>query len=116
MKNRVSKHPFKNKLPITLYFLFTLSSFLSAQGFEPEKDAAFIDKIYDQSLTDGRCYAWLEHLATKIGNRLSGSANAEKAVNWSRATLDTLGLDSVWLQPCMVPHWVRGAAEDEGAA
>jgi hypothetical protein len=25
--------------------------------------------------------------------------------------LDTLGLDSVWLQPCTVPHWVRGDAE-----
>ena len=22
--------------------------------------------------------------------------------------LDTLGLDSVWLMPCVVPHWSRG--------
>ncbi len=68
-------------------------------------------KIYSQALTDGRCYPWLEHLATRIGHRLSGSVPAAQAVTWSRATLDTLGLDSVWLQPCMVPRWVRGAAE-----
>jgi len=74
-------------------------------------DADFIRKIYDQSLRDSRCYPWLEHLSLNIGHRLSGSTGAEKSVQWTRATLDTLGLDSVWLQPCMVPHWVRGAAE-----
>ena len=25
--------------------------------------------------------------------------------------LDSIGLDSVWLQPCEVPHWVRGEKE-----
>lgn len=76
-----------------------------------DADAVFVRKIYDQSLRDSRCYPWLEHLSLRVGHRLSGSVGAEKAVQWTRATLDTLGLDSVWLQPCMVPHWVRGAAE-----
>jgi len=26
--------------------------------------------------------------------------------------LDTLGMDSVWLQPCIVPHWNRGDKEE----
>lgn len=96
---------------LTLIVASTLINPASAQNADREADAGFIRKIYDQSLTDGRCYPWLEHLSLRIGNRLSGSANAEKAVAWTRATLDTLGLDSVWLQPVSVPHWVRGEAE-----
>ncbi len=111
MENHKLQTPCWVKGLITLYFIFTLSPILSAQAQDSTTDAHFIDKIYDQSLTDGSCYPWLEHLTLKIGNRLSGSSNAEKAVKWTKATLDTLGLDSVWLQPCMVPHWVRGAAE-----
>ena len=94
-----------------LIVIFTLPVCLTAQTPEPSADAAMLRKIYDQALTDGRCYPWLEYLTSSIGHRLSGSAAAAKAVTWGRATLDTLGLDSVWLQPCMVPHWVRGAPE-----
>ncbi|MFN0176904.1 MAG: M28 family peptidase [Saprospiraceae bacterium] len=110
MENRCSKQLLWVIAPLTLYFLLTLSPSASAQTKEHETDATFIDRIYDQSLTDGRCYPWLEYLSLKIGHRLSGSASAEKAVNWTKSMLDTLGLDSVWLQPCMVPHWVRGEA------
>jgi carboxypeptidase Q len=102
----------RNTLPLlTLYFIFTLSPQGIAQTAENQADVIFIDKIYDQSLTDGRCYPWLEHLCLRIGHRLSGSPSAAKAVDWTKSMLDTLGLDSVWLQPCMVPHWVRGEAE-----
>lgn len=81
-----------------------------AQSPEQGVDANFIDRIYDQSLTDSRCYPWLEHLCLHIGHRLSGSPSAAKAVDWTKSVLDTIHLDSVWLQPCMVPHWVRGEA------
>jgi hypothetical protein len=95
----------------SLIVVFTRPEPVAAQAGKPDEDAAFIRKIYDQALTDGRSYAWLEHLSLRVGHRLSGSAGAEKAVQYTRAMLDTLGLDSVWLQPVMVPHWVRGAAE-----
>jgi hypothetical protein len=95
----------------TLILVCTLSV-ASAQTPEPGNDAAAVDKIYDQVLTDGRCYAWLETLTKNIGHRISGSMGAEKAVTWTKSVLDTMHLDSVWLQPCMVPHWVRGKAEE----
>ena len=98
-----------------LIVLATLNNNLSAQTSEPNTDAAFIRKIYDQALTDGRCYPWLKDLCLEVGHRLSGSPGAEKAVLWSKAALDTLGLDSVWLQPVLVPHWERGAAEQVSA-
>ncbi len=111
MKNSVSRHLFLATSLLTLYFVFTLSPQASAQTKVQQADAIFIDRIYDQSLTDGRCYPWLEYLCHRIGHRLSGSPSASKAVDWTKSMLDTMGLDSVWLQPCMVPHWVRGAAE-----
>ncbi|HNG89498.1 MAG TPA: M20/M25/M40 family metallo-hydrolase [Saprospiraceae bacterium] len=94
-----------------LIVFFTRIAPLAAQAPPPADDAAFVKRIYDQALRDGHCYAWLEHLSLRIGHRLSGSVGAANAVQWTRSMLDTLGLDSVWLQPCMVPHWVRGEAE-----
>ena len=40
-----------------------------------------------------------------------GSLNAERAVDWGKEELDLLGLDRVWLQPVMVPKWIRGTFE-----
>ena len=36
---------------------------------------------------------------------------AQLAVEYTRDQLDSLGLDNVWLQPVMVPKWVRGTPE-----
>jgi len=47
----------------------------------------------------------------QIGGRLSGSLQAELAVQWGKEELEKLGLDKVWLQEVMVPKWVRGAKE-----
>lgn len=67
--------------------------------------------IYKLSLTNSKCYTWLDYLSNKIGPRLSGSDNAEKAVQYTKAQLETLGLDKVYLQEVMVPKWVRGQKE-----
>lgn len=74
-------------------------------------DEQFIRKIYDEALARGQSYEMLEHLCTKIGPRLSGSPGAAAAVEWSRQVMQAYGFDSVWLQPVMVPHWVRGKKE-----
>lgn len=75
------------------------------------EDAAFIDKLFKTSLTHGKSHDWLAHLTLKIGNRLSGSFGAERAVGWGKNTLDSVGLDRVWLQEVKVPKWVRGLPE-----
>lgn len=92
---------------LTLTF-FTFSA--AAQQKDKQHEDA-VRAIYSQALSDGQCYPWLETLCKQVGHRLSGSVGAAKAVQWAKNTLDTLGLDSVWLQPVMVPHWERGAAE-----
>ncbi|GEP50818.1 peptidase M28 [Flavobacterium noncentrifugens] len=92
------------KLPL----LFLLSAFsLSAQS----NDEQVLKDIYKLSLTNAKCYSWLDDLSNKIGPRLSGSENAQKAVEYTKKQLETLGLDKVYLQELMVPKWVRGEKE-----
>ena len=76
-----------------------------------QNDEQLVKNIFDASLSKGMSYAWLDHLSNEIGGRLSGSENAAKAVLYTKSELEKLGLDRVWLQPVMVPKWVRGDAE-----
>tara|TARA_R110001632_G_scaffold232806_1_gene374671 strand:- start:26245 stop:27675 length:1431 start_codon:yes stop_codon:yes gene_type:complete len=74
-------------------------------------DSTNIKQLYNSALTDGQSYEWLRDLTSNIGGRLSGSPEAQQAVEWGEALMKEVGLDSVWLQPVMVPHWVRGEKE-----
>ena len=66
-------------------------------------------KIIGAALTSDRAYSRLAHLTDHIGNRLSGSENLERAIEWAVTEMKRDGLDSVRTQKVMVPHWVRGA-------
>lgn len=92
------------KKSIVSVVLVLNSFFLFAQT----NDEQILKEIYKSGLTDSKCYSWLDYLSNKIGARLSGSASAEKAVQYTKSQLETLGLDSVYLQEVMVPKWVRG--------
>lgn len=80
-------------------------------SLEAQSDEDVLKTIYKTSLTNGHSYQWLDYLSNNIGGRLSGSTNAELAVQYTKAELEKLGLDKVWLQPVMVPKWVRGEKE-----
>ena len=97
-------------LAVPVLWIFFLPGKLKAQGGIDE-DALFIRKIYDAALTQGQSYSWLEYLCNRIGPRLSGTPQAAAAVEYTRQVMDTLGLDEVRLQPCIVPHWYRGEKE-----
>lgn len=94
--------------------LFFLSLFFILAGklFAQKEDSLAIRKISDEILINGKVYDNLHYLCKNIGARLSGSANAQKAVEATMKMLKDAGADTVFLQPCMVPHWVRGAKEE----
>ncbi|MEP3836324.1 MAG: M20/M25/M40 family metallo-hydrolase [Algibacter sp.] len=92
------------RILLILIFISTSISF-------SQTDAEVLKNIYTQSLTNGKSYDWLNHLSNQIGSRLSGSLGAERAVLYTKEELEKLGLDKVWLQPVMVPKWVRGGKE-----
>ena len=78
---------------------------------EEKADSIIIKKIFDSALTKGKSYNWLRDLTQNIGGRMSGSPEAEMAVKWGEKVMNEVGLDSVWLQPAKVAHWVRGKKE-----
>jgi carboxypeptidase Q len=74
-------------------------------------DSAFIKKISDEILSNGRAYDLLFDLTKKIGGRLAGSPQFIKACFWGKDVMQSLGADTVYLQECKVPHWVRGKGD-----
>lgn len=92
---------------IQFILLLTISQNVLGQT----RDEAAIRQIYNKALSEGKTYSLLDNLCNKIGPRLSGSPGAAAAVEWSRHVMEDFGFDSVWLQPVMVPHWVRGQKE-----
>jgi hypothetical protein len=94
-----------------VFLIICLSGLLFSFGQTNGEVEERLSNIYDFALTESKSYNWLDHLSNDIGGRLSGSLNAERAVLWVKEELEGLGLDSVWLQPVMVPKWVRGTYE-----
>ena len=65
-------------------------------------------RIIGAALTSDRAYTRLAHLTDAIGNRLSGSENLNRAIEWAAAEMKRDGLNNVRKEKVMVPHWVRG--------
>jgi carboxypeptidase Q len=65
-------------------------------------------RIIGAALTSDRAYERLAHLTDHIGNRLSGSKNLERAIEWAASEMKRDGLDNVRAEKVMVPNWVRG--------
>jgi carboxypeptidase Q len=100
------------RIALLICFLIgAAAAVLPAQGPPVDHDAAYIRHLYDIALTQGSAYDWLSELTVVGHARLAGSPAAAAAVDYTRRMLDTLGVDSVWLQPCMAPRWVRGEPE-----
>jgi len=89
-------------------FLVAFNAFLTHAQTTDEK---MLKDLYHNALTQAHCYSWLDDLSNKIGARPSGSASAQKGIDYVKAQLETLGLDKVYVQEVMVPHWVRGEKE-----
>jgi hypothetical protein len=99
---------------IKITLLSILSFLFISEGFSQQvnvEDSTTLRNLYDMALLNGKSYDWLDDLSNQIGGRLSGSLEAEKAVQFTKEELDKLGLDKVWLQPVMVPKWTRGIPE-----
>ena len=95
----------KKGLLIIVSFLFV------SIGYSQDRDSVMVKKIADEVMTNGNAYSNLKILCKQVGQRLSGSANYLKAVEITKKMLKDAGADTVYLQECMVPHWIRGNKE-----
>jgi carboxypeptidase Q len=76
-------------------------------------DPDAVQKILDAGLRSDGAYRKLAWMCDRIGPRLSGSENLEKAVSWCSDEMKRDGLDNVHTEKVMVPHWVRGEASGQ---
>lgn len=101
-----------------ILFVLVFSASVFAQQPSPtpilysEKTLADLQKIQQASLSSDYGYKQTAYLSNNIGPRLSGSPQAERAVQYVAEEMRKLGLD-VRLQKLTVPHWVRGAENGE---
>lgn len=96
----------KKKIIAAVTFLF-----ITVFAFSQNDDSVMIKKISDEILLQGKAHSNLYTLCKSVGQRLSGSAGMYKGEAWGVQTLKDAGAVNVYLQECMVPHWVRGKKE-----
>jgi len=80
-------------------------------AWTPEQIAT-MQKLRDAAMHDDYAAKELRHLTDNIGPRLSGSPQAQQAVEWVADEMRALGA-KVTLEKATVPHWVRGAETAE---
>jgi len=68
---------------------------------------ANMGKLRDAAISDPYALDQLRHLTDNIGPRISGSPQAQAAVEYVAAEMKALGAE-VTLEKTSVPHWVRG--------
>jgi carboxypeptidase Q len=93
------------------FLSFIFISLMSVVNGQSVADSLMIKKISDEVFMNGKAYSNLRYLCKQVGPRLSGSSGAALAVEQTARMLREAGADTVYLQPCMVPRWVRGDKE-----
>lgn len=93
---------------IAVWALLGVALAPAARPGEPPGDA--VPRLRDASLAESRAWSRLAWLSDRIGPRLGGSEQLERAIAWAVEELRRDGLERVWTEEVAVPHWVRGAA------
>ncbi|MEO9954983.1 M20/M25/M40 family metallo-hydrolase [Nonlabens sp.] len=100
-----------NKLHTIGFFILLCSAFAKAQLVQTSQaDSLMLKSIYDYSLTESKSYEWLDYLSNNIGGRLSGSIQAQRAVEYTEKEMAKF-VSRTELQSVMVPKWTRGTPE-----
>lgn len=89
-----------------------LTCLLPAVTRAQQSDSLVLRQMADEILRNSTAYENLRVLTKTIGGRLAGSPQMLKAEQWGVKALKAAGADTVYLQECMVPHWVRGEKEE----
>jgi hypothetical protein len=86
-------------------------------GLRPAKAPSLADRYRAASVqilaaghADRAAYARLSELTDRIGHRLSGSPELDRAIAWAVGAMKGDGLE-VHTEKVMVPHWARGAED-----
>jgi len=70
-------------------------------------------RLIGAAMADSFAWRRLATLTDTIGNRLSGTPELTRAIEWALAEMKRDGLENVHAEPAMVPRWVRGRESAE---
>jgi carboxypeptidase Q len=108
----------KNKLhtffSLSFLAIFSIFSTILLYGRSGSEDKPYLKtarKIYRKGMSEQHAFELVKKI-TSLGPRLTGSPQAEAAVELTRQLMEDIGLDNVHLEPAEVPHWVRGELEE----
>jgi carboxypeptidase Q len=85
----------------------------SARAQSAETYRTTANRLIDAAMKDSAAWNRIAEFTDTFGNRLSGTDNLERAIDWVLARMNADGLEGVHGEPVMVPHWVRGAESVE---
>ncbi|MDX6693411.1 MAG: hypothetical protein QOF02_1014 [Blastocatellia bacterium] len=104
---------------IALVLLFSMSLPAASQQGQQETPNPYspqllseLKQLQEAALKSDYAYKQVAYLSNNIGPRLSGSAQAQRAVDYVAGEMRRLGLE-VHLEKLMVPHWTRGLETGE---
>lgn len=99
------------KTKLRMKKLLASLALLPVLSFAQNKDSLMIRKFSDEILRNGKAYDLLYQLTKQVGGRLAGSPQFAKAEIWGKQAMEQMAPDAVYLQECMLPHWVRGGKD-----
>jgi carboxypeptidase Q len=86
----------------------------SAKGPNEDGTKPALVKIAGEGMLDSHAYQYLTELSDDVGARVTGSPQAQKAIEWGLAKMKAIGLENVHTEKWQLWRgWTRGTAEAE---
>src|SRR5271165_7388137 len=86
----------------------------SPKGPDQDGTAPALVKIAGEALVESHTFDYLTELSDDIGPRVTGSAAAQRAIDWGTAKMRAIGLENVHTEKFSVWRgWTRGTAQAE---
>ncbi len=93
------------------YFIATLVLLTTLRPAFSQNEEETLKRIFDEALTSRTAYENLRVLCNDHKGRITGSPEAEAAVEFTYELMKDMELDKVYKQEVTVPRWVRGEPE-----
>jgi carboxypeptidase Q len=100
-----------SKLLVSILFLSVAFFSAAQQTAYTAEDSLAVRQIFDEALLNGKSYKQLNYLCKVIGNRITGSPQAEEALDWAQKEVSTYGLSRISRQSVQATKWIRGDKE-----
>ena len=86
----------------------------AAKGPDEDGTKAALVKIAGEGMLESHAFQYLTELSDDVGSRVTGSPQAQKAVDWGVAKMKAIGLENVHAEKWQLWRgWTRGTAQAE---